>query len=191
MSAEGVLRVVVLNGSPSESSKTAALAQLAVDDVSARYAAVTTWVDVYRCGPGLTSAITRDDVDEATERALRDVEQSDLLIVAVPVFRGAYPGMFKHFMDLVDQYALVRKPVVLLATGGSDRHALAIDHVLRPLFAFFQAYVAPSAVYAGSAVFDGTLILDPGVHTRVQLAIDDLDGLLAARGARRREPEAA
>ncbi|WOF24074.1 NAD(P)H-dependent oxidoreductase [Microbacterium betulae] len=187
MSAGEGLRVVVVNGSPSESSKTAALARLAVDEVSSRYASEATWVDVYRCGPGLTSAITREDVDEATERALRGVEQADLLIVAVPVFRGAYPGMFKHFMDLVDQYALVRKPVVLLATGGSDRHALVIDHVLRPLFAFFQAYVAPSAVYASSAVFDGSLILDPGVHTRVQIAIDDVDGLLVARGARERE----
>ena len=39
------------------------------------------------------------------------------------------------------------KPVLLAATGGSDRHAMVIDQALCPLFGFFQAWTAPMGVY--------------------------------------------
>ena len=175
-----VLKVVTLCASPSMQSKTAALAEIAVSAVQQRYQSEITTINVYRIGAGLTSAITRQDVDDTAEKALTTVEQADLLLVAVPVYRGSYPGMFKHFMDLVDQYALVRKPVVLMATGGSDRHTLVIDHIMRPLFAFFHAFVAPIGIYASSADFDGTTLLNPAIYTRIELAVDDMAPLLTA-----------
>jgi FMN reductase len=43
---------------------------------------------------------------------------------------------------------LVDVPVLLAASGGSDRHALVLEHQLRPLFSFFQAQTLPIGVYA-------------------------------------------
>lgn len=182
--APSPLQVVVLNGSPSEveRSKTLALARLAAQEAAMRWQSAVTRVDVYSIGADLTGAISREDAGPAAERALQQVEAADLLIVAVPVFRGSYPGMFKHFLDLLEPYAIAGKPTLLLATGGSERHLLVIDQELRPLFAFFQAFVAPVGIYVGAESFDGTLILDPGVQTRVRLALDDLDPLLRPRG---------
>ncbi len=37
---------------------------------------------------------------------------------------------------------------MLAASGGSDRHALVLEHQLRPLFSFFQAQTLPIGVYA-------------------------------------------
>ncbi|MGO3796332.1 MAG: NAD(P)H-dependent oxidoreductase [Pauljensenia sp.] len=180
----GVLKVVILNGSPSAQSKTASLAQVAADEAAHRFPTEVTRVDVYGIGADLTSAIRRDEVGPRAEAALRAVENADLLLVAVPVFRGSYPGIFKHFMDLLDQYGVAGTPTLLMATGGSDRHSLMVDHELRPLFAFLQAFVAPSGIYVSSASFDGTAILDPRVYSRVQVALDDLTPLLGARLAR-------
>ena len=105
-----------------------------------------------------------------------------MLIAATPIYRGSYSGLFKHFFDLVEQYALADKPVLLLATGG-EKHALALDHALRPLFASFQAHTLPTGVFASSGDFDGTTLLNPRVYSRIEVALDDTDKLLA-RGHR-------
>jgi FMN reductase len=121
------------------------------------------------------------------QAAVRAVETADVVIAASPVFRGSYTGLFKHFFDLVDQYALANKPVILAATGGSERHALMIEHALRPLLGFFQAWTAPMGIYLSAADFDGTMILNPEVYERIEVAVDDVvpvaKALAAARAA--------
>jgi FMN reductase len=110
--------------------------------------------------------------------ALRDavtaVEQADLLIVASPVYRGSYTGLFKSFFDVVDQRALTGTPVLLAASGGSERHALVVDHELRPLFAFFQALTVPTAVYATASDCTADLLPDPGLQDRIRRAAGEL-----------------
>ncbi|GAB3453399.1 FMN reductase [Streptomonospora sediminis] len=185
------LRVVVVNGSPSERSKTAALAGVVVTtlrellgsdahdtpDVQVRF------VDVYHLGAGFTGALERGDVTAEVEDALAAAERADLLVAATPVFRGSYTAMFKHFFDLVDQYALANKPVFLAATGGGEHHALVLEHALRPLFGFFQAMTLPVAVFASSGDFDGTTLLNPRVYGRIEMALTDVIGLLRAPSA--------
>jgi FMN reductase len=182
----GVLNVVVVNGSPSAKSKTAGLAKLIVDTVSTilagdGVAVHSTSIDVYRLGPGFTGAIEREGIASDIELTLRQAEEADLLIAASPVFRGSYTGMFKHFFDLVDQYAVANKPVLLAATGGGDHHALVLEHALRPLFGFFQAMTAPVAIYASSTDFDGTIPLTPRIHGRIETAIQDIRSVLTDR----------
>jgi len=175
------LRVVVVNGSPSEPSKTMALVDVSLDTLGGMLPIESSRVDVYRLGPGFTGAIEREDVTPDVEAALRLVEGADLLVAATPVFRGSYPGMFKHLFDLVDQYALANKPVLLAATGGGDRHALVLEHALRPLFGYFQALTVPVAIFASSGDFDGTVLLNPAVYGRVETGLADVADLLRAR----------
>ena len=184
------LRIAVVNGSPSEKSKTMGLVDVMVQTLAGRLAeeGVATEqsrVDVYRLGPAFTGAVERAGIAAEDEGALREVEQADLLIAASPVFRGSYTGLFKHFFDLVDQYALATKPVLLAATGGGEHHALVLEHALRPLFGFFQALTAPVAVFASSGDFDGTTLLAPRVHGRIEMAVGDIIELLVTRVANR------
>ncbi|MEV4670638.1 MULTISPECIES: NAD(P)H-dependent oxidoreductase [Actinomadura] len=180
------LRVVVVNGSPSRSSKTLGLVDAVLGTLKGMLPVETSRIDVYRLGPGFTGAVERDDVTPEVEAALKLAEDADFLITAVPVYRGSYPGMFKHFFDLVDQYALANKPVLLAATGGGDHHALVLDHALRPLFAFFQALTVPVAVFASAGDFDGTTLLNPRVYGRIETGLADVADLLRSRatGAR-------
>lgn len=180
------LRVVTVNGSPSDKSKTLGLVDVLVQTIRTALAPAGVEiddkrVDVYRLGPGFTGAVEREGVAAEAEDALRQVEQADLLIAATPVFRGSYTGLFKHFFDLVDQYALANKPVFLAATGGGHHHALVLDHALRPLFGFFQALTLPVAVFASSGDFDGTILLNPRVYGRIEVAVSDVADLLAER----------
>lgn len=180
------LRVAVVNGSPNEKSKTMGLVDvvlqtlarvLADDGVTIESARI----DTYRLGPAFTGAHEREGVAPEIEAALRRAEQADLLIAATPVFRGSYTGLFKHFFDLVDQYALANKAVLLTATGGGEHHALVLEHALRPLFGFFQSLTVPVAVFASAGDFDGTTLLTPRVHGRIEMAITDVRELLVAR----------
>jgi FMN reductase len=82
--------------------------------------------------------------------ALRAVEEADGLITATPIFTASYSGLFKSFFDLVDSEALTGKPVLIAATGGTARHSLALEHAMRPMFAYLHAVVVPTAVYAAS-----------------------------------------
>ncbi|WP_201748528.1 NAD(P)H-dependent oxidoreductase, partial [Escherichia coli] len=91
----------------------------------------------------------------------------ELLVVAAPVHRGSYPGLFKHLIDFIELDALVDTPVLLAATGGSERHALVIDHQLRPLFSFLQAHTLPIGVYATPADFDGEHINSAALQARI------------------------
>lgn len=175
------LRVVIVNGSPSEQSKTMALADVAIDTLERMMPVDARRVDVYRIRSGFTDAVDRDGLAPEVDDELRAAEQADLLIAATPVFRGSYTGLFKHFFDLIEQYALAGKPVLLLATGGGQHHALALDHALRPLFAFFQAFTLPVSVFAAAGDFEGTTLLNPRVYSRIQTAFEDVEGLLRDR----------
>lgn len=183
-----VLRVVVVNGSPSRPSKTMGLVDVVLGALRELLPIEASRVDVYGLGPGFTGAVERDGVPPETEAALRLVEDADLLIAAAPVFRGSYPGMFKHFFDLIDQYALADKPVLLAATGGGDHHALVLEHAMRPLFAFFQALTVPVAIFANAGDFDGTTLLNPRVHGRVRTGLADVADLLRTRATGTRVP---
>ncbi|WP_433234339.1 NAD(P)H-dependent oxidoreductase [Actinomadura nitritigenes] len=186
--AGAALRVVVVNGSPNERSKTMGLVAAVLDTLKGMLPIETSQVDVYRLGPGFTGAIERDDVTPEVEAALGLAERADLLIAAAPVYRGSYPGMFKHFFDLVDQYALANKPVLLAATGGGDHHALVLEHAMRPLFAFFQALTVPVAVFASSGDFDGVTLLNPRVYGRIETGLADVADLLRSRATGARTP---
>lgn len=79
---------------------------------------------------------------------IKAVEDADLLIAVTPVFTAGMSGLFKSFFDVLDNKALVGKPVVIGATGGSSRHSLVLDYAMRPMFAYLKADVLATSVFA-------------------------------------------
>ena len=165
------LRLVAVSGGLQRPSRSAALAAHLLDLISDELPCEQRLVELGQLAPQLAGAVWRTHLPDAAERELAAVEQADVLVVATPVFRGAYTGLFKHFFDFVHQDALVDKPVLLAATGGSERHALVIDHQLRPLFSFFQARVLPLGVYATDKDFADHRVQDEALIERARLAV--------------------
>lgn len=87
----------------------------------------------------------------ALSKVLESVIGADGLIAVSPIFAASYSGLFKSFFDIVDPETLTGMPVLIGATGGTPRHSLALEHALRPLFAYLRADVIPTGVYAASA----------------------------------------
>ncbi|MFI1467035.1 FMN reductase [Streptomyces wuyuanensis] len=117
--------------------------------------------------------------------AIDAVTKADGVIAVSPIFTASYSGLFKSFFDLVDPQALTGKPVLIAATGGTARHSLALDHALRPLFAYLRALVAPTAVYAASEDWGSSGDeYTEGLPARIRRAGGELAELMASRPAR-------
>jgi FMN reductase len=85
---------------------------------------------------------------EELQAAIDSLAAADAIIAATPVYKAGMSGLFKTFLDVLDNDLIVAKPVLLAATGGTPRHALVIDDQMRPLFAYMRALTLPTSVYA-------------------------------------------
>jgi FMN reductase len=146
--------VVGVSGSPSDPSRTSTLVAATVARLGEELdGAETRTVEIGPLLADLGAASDRASMAPATIDALEAVESADVLVVGSPAFRAAYSGAFKLFFDWVGQYDLVDTPVLLTATGGSDRHALLVEHQMRPLFGFFQSTTLPLGVFGNERDF--------------------------------------
>ena len=173
------LRLVAVSGGLQRPSKAAALAEHLMDLIADEVLCEQRLVELGQLAPQLAGAVWRSQLPETVERELAAVEQADIVVVTTPVYRGAYTGLFKHFFDFIHQDALIDKPVLLAATGGSERHALMIDHQLRPLFSFFQARTLPLGVYATDKDFLDYRLQDEALIQRAALAVQRALPLIA------------
>ena len=165
------LDVVAVVGSLHSPSKTSALVDAIVDRLGARLPVDVHVIRLHELGRAIAGALRRDQLPDSVELELRAIERADLLVVATPVYRASFTGLFKHLFDFVEQYALVDTPVLLAATGGSERHALIIEHQLRPLFGFFQAVTLPLGIYAHDSDFLEYRVASPLLLERIDNAI--------------------
>lgn len=83
------------------------------------------------------------------------VAGADAMIAVSPVFTASVSGLFKSFLDVLDPTALDGKPVLLAATGGSARHSMVIDYVMRPIFSYLRANAMPTGVFAAPEDWGG------------------------------------
>ena len=117
----------------------------------------------------------------ALRSALDAVAGADAVIAVTPIFSASYSGLFKTFFDVLDKDALVGTPVLMGATAGTARHSLALEHALRPLFAYLRATVAPTAVFAAAEDWAGAGEAGSALADRVTRAAGELADLVAGR----------
>ena len=172
--------MVGVSGSPTRPSRTTALVQEVTETFATRVGGVATVIELAPLLGGLGSGPFRGDVGPTVRTALEAVEAADLVVVGSPAYRATYTGLFKLFFDHVGQYALIDKPIVLTATGGSDRHALLVEHQMRPLFGFFQSLTVPLGIFANEGDFTDYRVDSPELQARIDTAVQRTLPLLAA-----------
>lgn len=173
---EAPFRLVAVSAGTSEPSTTRMLADKAAQAVieQLRRSGRNMTAEVIELAPiatevaqSLVSGFATAPVQAAIDR----LAAADGIIVSTPVYKAGLSGVFKSFVDLLDNDLLIAKPVLLAATAGSARHAMVVDDHLRPLFAFLRALPAPTSLFA-----------DPGDWGSADLGkrIDRAAGELAA-----------
>ncbi len=104
------------------------------------------------------------------DAVITSVTGADGLIAVTPIFSTSYSGLFKSFVDVLDPQSLTDMPMLLGATGGTERHSLAIDYAMRPLFTYLHAVPVPTGVYAASGDWGN----DSGLPERIARAAGEL-----------------
>jgi FMN reductase len=154
MKRTSTLKLLIISGSPSASSRSSKLARVAAEHLSGRVSSVSELSVRDLPSEALLSANTRHP---AVQHAIAQVLQADVIIFSTPIYKGAYSGLLKTFVDL-----LRGKTLLPVATGGSPAHLLALDYAVRPLLAALGARVVLDSVYA----HDAQLQTDADGHER-------------------------
>lgn len=140
-------RILTVSGSPKEVSRSTIL----LDHVAHLLRAqghTTDQLSLRELAPEalLLADFEHPDVVGSMER----LEAADAVVIATPVYKAAYSGLLKTWLDLAPQFGLEGKVALPLATGGSAAHALALDYALRPVLTSMNA----------RHVVNGFLVLD-------------------------------
>ncbi|HQQ71598.1 MAG TPA: NADPH-dependent FMN reductase [Alicycliphilus sp.] len=161
------MSALLIAGSPSPRSRSAALLD-AVGLRLARRGALAEHLHIRDLNP--QALLLADAGHRSVAQAVQRVLDARVLVIATPVYKAAYSGVLKVFLDLLPQTALKGKTVLPLATGGSPHHMLALDYALRPVLQSLAAGHILPGIYAT----DAQVVLTPeGAH--------DLAGDVAGR----------
>ncbi|RKP44244.1 NADPH-dependent FMN reductase [Pararobbsia silviterrae] len=140
--------VVTISGSPSARSRSTHLLSAAETLLHARGIATR------RIEPRDLPAealLHADVAHPAIREALELVEHAKAVVIATPVYKVAYSGLLKTFLDLLPQTGLTGKLVQPIATGGSLAHLLALDYALKPVLSALGARHVLANVFATDA----------------------------------------
>ncbi|MFC7362193.1 CE1759 family FMN reductase [Nocardioides astragali] len=145
--------VVVVNGGVSDPSSTRLLAdrtaQKTVDTLrESGLEATLSVIDLAPIAVDIAQSIVSGFPSPQVQEAIERLAAADAIIASTPIYKAGISGLFKSFVDLIDNDLLIAKPVILAATGGTARHAMVVDEQLRPLFAFLRAIATPTSLYA-------------------------------------------
>ena len=162
-----------ISGNVARPSKTKAFVDHIVGQVAAGIGAGSASFDIEDIGPSLGRARRVGDLDAGARGLVERISSATVLVAASPTYKGSYTGLFKHFFDLLDPALLKGKPVILAATGGGERHALIVEHQLRPLFGFFEALTMPTGIYASDKDFADGVLVSEAIRARADQAVSE------------------
>jgi FMN reductase len=112
--------------------------------------------------------------------ALGLIERARGIVICTPVYKAAYSGVLKSFLDLLPQFGLAGKVILPLATGGTLAHVLVIDYALRPVLSSLGAQHIVTGLFLLDKLCErtdaGTLVLDPDLAKRLDGVVDDFAG---------------
>jgi FMN reductase len=142
-------------------------------------------IELRPLGRSIIDAMLAGFASPELESAFETVADADGVIAVTPAFNASFSGLFKSFFDVLPEEALSDMPVLIAATGGTERHSLVLEHALRPMFSYLHAVVSPTGVYAATGDF-GAQQGSVGLSERIRKAADDFARLVQACGPRAR-----
>ncbi len=176
-----MFHIATLSGSPAESSRSGFLLQSAEAKLN-RIGIATHAIAINRLPPAQLLQFETAGIE--LKNALSIIAAADALIIATPIYKAAYSGVLKTFLDLLPQDGLSGKPILPIATAGSAAHLLALDYTLKPLLTALGARHLLASVLATDTELrkDGVrYAAEPTLVARLTAGVAELAAVLPRR----------
>lgn len=174
--------ILLINASPVPRSRSAALLAAARQKLH-----VLGHSSRQLCIADLPSAslLRQSSQEGAIRMAVQAVSQAQAVVIAAPVHQSAFSGLLKVFLDVLPDYALQDKTVVLLATGVQKGQTATLAQTIAPVLQSLGAERIVPGVYTQD---HQVALLPEGasyvVHQDVQQRLDEaLQALLSSQAA--------
>ncbi|HET8601621.1 MAG TPA: CE1759 family FMN reductase [Segeticoccus sp.] len=182
-------KLAVVSGGLREPSSTRLLADRILAAVTAQLtdsgaSVSSSVVELRTLGRPIMDAMLTGFPTGELESAFETLAEADGLIAVTPAFNASFSGLFKSFFDVLPEETLSDLPVLIAATGGTERHSLVLEHALRPMFSYLHAVVSPTGVYAATDDFGASQ--GDALGERIAKAAADYARLLLSCGAHAR-----
>lgn len=125
-------------------------------------------IDLYNDKVSILDGRELSEYTDDTERIVDLIQTGDVFLIGTPVYRGTYTGALKNLIDHAPLSTFENKPIGLLATGATAHHYLMIDHEMRAVLAWSNAYLLPGSVYVENRHYADGKISDSQVNERLQ-----------------------
>ena len=166
--------ILIVTGSPSSSSRSKRLAE-ALGDRLGKHGLDSSLLDL-RALPA--QDLLHANVEApAIAAAVEQLQAARGVVFVTPVYKAAYSGLLKTFLDLLPQFGLRDKVVLPLAMGGTPAHVLAIDYALRPVLSSLD----PLHIVAGLFLLDKQVAVQADGSCEIDADLSNkLDGVTLA-----------
>ena len=139
------MSILLLSGSPSIPSRSSRLLHHIGERLNARGQAT---VSIHVRDLPAQALLHADFGDPELQAAQQLLKQADAVVIATPIYKAAYSGLLKTFLDILPQEGLAGKIILPLAVGGGQSHMLALDYGLRPILQALGAHHVLQSIYA-------------------------------------------
>jgi len=168
--AQQPLRLAVISAGTSDPSSTRLLANRLADRSSELAAChgrtvTSSVIELREISADICTALISQIITPRLQTAIAAIGEADGIIASTPIYKAGPSGLFTSFIDVLDDDLIIARPVVLAATAGTARHALAVDDQMRPIFAYLRALTIPTSLFAAPEDWG-----DPALNKRIDRA---------------------
>lgn len=173
MKEDPLTSTLIISGGPSRTSRTALLAA----EIAVRLRSLDEQTSLLDLRTLPAEELLQLRVESPTVQAAYDqVARARGVVIATPVYKAAYTGLLKSFLDVLPQHGLRDKVVLPLATGGSMAHVLALDYAVGPVLQSLDALHVIGGLFVLDSQMalheDGTIGLEGTISDKLQLKLE-------------------
>lgn len=104
------------------------------------------------------------------------VQAADVIVIVTPIYKAAYSGILKTYLDMLPQKVFEGKTVLPLVLGGSFGHLLVIEYALNPVLSALGATTILKGVFVLDTQVESTInnqfLINPQAEERINRALE-------------------